>query len=67
MITSEDQKEKFVCAPQNPYPIIIGKIQGKRLCQIPVSETFSYGLLKTELHRWHFSRNIPAYFGEAIS
>ena len=67
MITSEDQKEKFTCTLQNAYPIMIGKAEGKRLCQSLVSETFPYGLLKTELHRLHFSRNVPAFFGEAIS
>ena len=51
LTTSEDQKEKFACAPQNACPVIIGKAQGKRLCQSPVSETFPYGLLITELHR----------------
>ena len=30
------------------FPVIVGKAQGTHL------ETFPYGLLKTELHRWHF-------------
>ena len=67
MITYEDQKEKFACALQNSCSVIIRKPQGKRLSQSAVSETFSYGLLKTDLHRWHFFRNVPAFFGETIS
>ena len=67
MIISEDQKEKIACTLQNAYLVMIGKAEGKRLCQSLVSETFPYGLLKTELHRLHFSRNVPAFFGEAIS
>ena len=44
--TSEDQKKKFACALQNVCTVIIGV-----KCQSPVSETFHYDLLKTELHR----------------
>ena len=49
LIASEDQKEKFACAIQNACSMIIGKAQGKRLYESPVSEIFLYGLLKTEL------------------
>ena len=55
-------QEKFACSLQNACSVIIGKTQGNCLCQSPVSETFSYGLLKTELYRWHFSRNVLTFF-----
>ena len=64
MIASEDHKEKFACALQNACPLIIRKSQGKRQFQSIVSKTLYYGLLKAELYRRRFSRNVPerSYF-----
>ena len=46
MITSEDQKEKFACTLQNAGPVIIGKAQGKRLCQSRFQKPFLMTFLK---------------------
>ena len=62
----KDQKEIFACALQKCCSEI-GKAQGEPLCRNPVLETLPCNFIKTGLHCWHLSRNVPTFFGKIIS
>ena len=62
---SKGLKEIIACALQNGYSKI-KKAQGERLCRSSVLETLPCNFIKTELHRWHFPRNVLTFFGQSI-
>ena len=63
---SKEQKEKLACAPQNDCSKI-GKPQRESLRRGSVLETLPCNFIKTGLHHWYFLRNVPTFFGQAIS
>ena len=63
---SRDQKEMLVCALDNGC-CKTGKAQGERRCQTSGLETLPCDFIRTGFHRWHFPKNIPIFFGQAIS
>ena len=56
----------MVCALQKSY-FKTGKVQGEHLCRNPVLETLPCIFIKIGLRRWHFPRNVPTFFDQAIS
>ena len=62
----KDQKKIFACALENGYPET-GKAQGERLCRSLVLETIPCDLIKIGFHHWYFLKNVPTFFGQAIS
>ena len=62
---SKGLKEIVACVLQNGYSKI-EKAQGERLGRSSVFENLPCNFIKTELHRWHFPRNVPTFFGQSI-
>ena len=62
---SKDQKEMLAYALENGRSKT-GKAQGVRLCRSPVLETLPCDFIKTRFRCWHFPKNVPTFFGQAI-
>ena len=63
---SKAQEEILTCALQNGCSKV-GKILGESQCWSSVLETLSCNFIKIGLHRWHFPRKLPTFFGQTIT
>ena len=63
--TWKQSKGLKTCALQDGYSKI-EKAQGERLFRSPVLETLLCNFIKTELHCWHFPKNVPTFLGQSI-